>query len=298
MIEVFRHHPLVEAIPCREVWAGPGFEAASYGALFRDWLMTGEPKGIAEGRNVKTGLPAVAEDYFEWIALLTAVSTAAESFRIFELGAGWGRWSTYAAMACRERGIAYHIVALEPEPSHFLWLEMVLRDNGLDPARHDLRRAALATGPGTVTFAGIDDPHREYGHYVVSGMRGWWKRLRGGHSTRTVETVGLGDLLGAYPRVDLMDLDVQGMEAEALASIRAEQLAGVRIIHIGTHGRDIEEQVRQTLAGFGWLNVFSFPCYSEQVTPYGNVQFQDGVETWVNPRHAELVARMRPPKQK
>jgi hypothetical protein len=46
----------------------------------------------------------------------------------------------------------------------------------------------------------------------------------------------------------------------------------------------VESSLRRTLRRLGWSNAFSFPCYSESQTPYGDVRFEDGVETWVHPQ--------------
>ena len=293
MPEPFRHHPLFQAFQQVEGWVEPGFEPSHYGASFRDWLFTGESKGLTERRWANVGNPDLGEEYFEWIALLAAVATAKERFRMFELGAGWGRWSVYAAMLCRQRELPFHAVAIEPEPSHFEWLQMVFRDNGLDPAAHDLREAAVAPNARQVGLAGIDNPRQEYGHYVATGIKGLVRRLRGGHQMRKVKAVSLASLLENDPRVDLIDMDIQGMEAKVLRSVSAEQLRRVRIIHVGTHSREVEGEIRKSFAQMGWLNAFSFPCYSKSETPFGLVDFEDGVETWVNPAAPCVLERIQ-----
>jgi FkbM family methyltransferase len=293
MPEIFRHHPLFHTFQPYEGWVEPGFELSYFGANFRDWLFTGESKGFAQRRWESVGYPDVGEEYFEWIALLAAIATANGRFRMFELGAGWGRWSVYAAMLCRQRGLPFRVVAVEPEPSHFERLQMVFRDNGMDRAEHDLREAAVAPDAGPVGLAGIDNPRREYGHYVAAGVGGLVRRLRGGHKLRKVNAVSLASLLEKDPCVDLIDMDIQGMEAKALAAVSAGQLRNVRIIHVGTHSPEVESQIRKRFARMGWLNAFSFSCYSECETPFGTVRFEDGVETWVNPAAAPVLERIQ-----
>jgi hypothetical protein len=58
----------------------------------------------------------------------------------------------------------------------------------------------------------------------------------------------------------------------------------VRILYIGTHSRAVEARLRRKLHRLGWSNVFSFPCYSASQTPFGEVRFEDGLETWVHPQ--------------
>ncbi len=261
-----------------------GFEELFFGARVRDWVFTGVSKGFTE-RQVHVGYPALSEEYFEWISLLSAVATAGDRFQMFELGAGWGRWALSAAQLCRQSGRQFHIVAVEPEPSHFKWLQMSFQDNGIDPGECELWEGAVAGRNGSVRLVGAGDPAQDYGQSVLERSYG----LPSGFHSRSVKAIGLTDLLKRHPSVDLIDMDIQGLEGQVLASVSGKQLRGVRMIHIGTHSTKQEETVRELFRRMGWLNAFSFPCTSESATPYGKVVFQDGVETWVNPESASLL---------
>jgi FkbM family methyltransferase len=290
--EIFTHHPLFHEFRPFEGWVAGGFEPSYFGTMFRDWLFTGQSKGFTSGRQESVGYPPLNEEYFEWISLLAAVATGKDRFRMFELGAGWGRWSVSGAMLCRQRELPFHLVAIEPEPSHFEWLQMNFRDNGLDPAAHHLQKAAIARRGGRVWFAGKDDPKHEYGHYVPLGMGDLIRMVRGRFRSWKVDAVALGALLAQYPTVDLIDLDIQGMEYDALASVSPEQLRAVRLIHIETHTRTIEVRLKRLFDAMGWRNRFCFPCDSETRTPYGMVKFQGGVQTWINPECQDLLERI------
>jgi FkbM family methyltransferase len=282
-------HPLFHAFEEFDGWSAAGFESSYFGAQFRDWLFTGQPKGSTERRRVHVSYPPVAEEYFEWIALLGAVASAKDQFCMLELGAGWGRWSVYAAMLCRQRRLPFTLVAVEPEPSHFQWLQMVFQDNGIDPREHHLCEAAVVPSGHVVRLAGIDDPLHEYGHYVSAGLKSRLRVRRGRHAVREVKAVSLRELLIAHPKIDLIDMDIQGMEDKVIRSVPAEDLDGVRIMHIGTHSRGIEVRLRRMFRRAGWHNAFSFPCYSETRTPFGQVRFEDGVETWVHPEAKDVL---------
>ena len=88
----------------------------------------------------------------------------------------------------------------------------------------------------------------------------------------------------AHPKIDLVDMDIQGMEDKVIRSVSAQDLDRVRILHIGTHSRAVEARLRRTPRRLGWRNAFSFPSYSESQTPFGEVRFEDGMETWVHPQ--------------
>ena len=293
MHEVIQHHPLFRAFSPFEGWAQPGFEISFFGASLRDWLFTGASKGLNEKRKVFVGYPEPDEEYFEWIALLAAVATSTDRFTMFELGAGWGRWSVYAAKLCEQRSLPFQLFAVEPEPTHFEWLQMVFRDNGLDCAAHDLREAVVSPDGRPVHLAGKDDPRREYGHYIPSGIYGWARSLLLRHHLRKVKAVTLSELLRTCPAVDLIDMDIQGMESRVLASVSPEELRKARVIHVATHSPEVEAEVKALFTRAGWLNAFSFPCSSTTATPFGVLSFQDGVETWVNPSAPQVREMMR-----
>ena len=293
MPEVFEHHLLFRAFHTFEGWAEPGFEISFPGVVLRDWLFTGVSKGLAERRRVAAGYPEPSDEYFEWIAMLAAITTASGRFTMFELGAGWGRWSLYAARLCEQRSLPFRLTAVEPEPTHFEWLRMVFRDNGLDPADHDLRHAAISPDKRPVRIAGRDNPLHDYGDYVPTGIYGWLRCLLLRHRVRKVSAVTLAELLATCASVDLIDMDIQGMEAAVLGSVTAEQISKVRVMHIAVHSPEVAAQVRGVFQRAGWLNAFSFPCGSKAATPFGTFAFQDGIETWVNSSAATLVELMR-----
>ena len=51
-----------------------------------------------------------------------------------------------------------------------------------------------------------------------------------------------------------------------------------RIVH------EIEDGLRDTLRKRGWEGLADYPCLSTAQTPWGNVSFVDGVQSWINRR--------------
>ena len=90
-------------------------------------------------------------------------------------------------------------------------------------------------------------------------------------------------------------MDIQGMEVKNLACVSREQVQDIRVIHVGTHSRRNEAELKEIFTSLGWLNAFSFPCHSETKTPFGVVKFADGVQTWVNPAAAAVMQRINLP---
>ena len=94
------HHPVFSAfIP----FSGPvpvDFEVDFIGMRTRREFMRVIP-------NYGCSVPAVDEDYFEWIDVLQSVRDARNKYTMIELGACYGPWAVRAALAARQLGIEH-----------------------------------------------------------------------------------------------------------------------------------------------------------------------------------------------
>lgn len=282
-------HSIFDQFADYEGWAEPGFERGFYGVNVRDWLYTGESKGLTDRRQVWPGRPPVDEEYFEWIALLVSVAHADRRFCFAEIGAGWGRWMVSAAALCRQRNLPCHLIGVEAEPSHFEWIKMVLRDNELHPDEHDLFLGAVAERDrDDVLLTGPEPPEKVWGHRTIheNDMPAWIDLP--GYKLRTVEGFSLATVLANCDRVDLVDVDIQGVEHEVVVPAFDTLNQKVSVIHIGTHSDEAETALRRAFRRHGWRNAFDHPHHRQVRTRYGPVYFTDGVQTWVNPRCRDL----------
>ncbi len=175
-------------------------------------------------------------------------------------------------------------------------------DNGIDPDRQTLIRAAVAGRGGWVKFqrgdaAGWygqaierDDPAAKISG-TVSRLIRWTRnsvanRLAVGPDARRirrVRAVTLTSLLEPLELVDLVDADVQGVEADVFESAADQLAAKVRRVHVGTHGPENERRVRALFEDLGWECRFDYAGLATHDTPLGPVTFEDGVQSWVNP---------------
>jgi FkbM family methyltransferase len=236
-----------------------------------------------EPERTRLGIqPRLDEELFEWHSLASAIRAARGRFTFIELGAGFGRWAVSAAVACRRLALPCELIAVEAEPNHFVMMKQHFADNGLDWSEHRLIEAAISAKAGSVHFTvGSADrwwgqailPSADYGFGDVAGV-----------TVQSVPAVTLADILETVAFVDLIDIDIQGAEADVIEAGLPALTAKVRRLHIGTHKTDIEERIRVALAAAGWRRVWDFPCNSRTRTPYGHVTFQDGVQAWFNSR--------------
>lgn len=248
----------------------------------------GEPFSGSRARTARLPLPRIGEEYFEWIDLLEAVADARDSFTMVELGAGWGRWLVDAWNALRlinKAELCVKLVGVEAEPQHFAWMKEHFKNNGLDLSQHSLIEAAIMASDGRVAFT-VGEASGWYGQTALKLDEDpdWLGADHPGVSLRKVEAISLSTVLDGIPFVDLVDMDIQGSEAEVvLASIDLLQTR-VRRVHIATHGEAIEKSLRQAFRSMGWTCRWDFSLQGRRETPYGAVLFDDGVQGWINPR--------------
>ncbi len=201
---------------------------------------------------------------------------------MLELGAGYGRWLVIAATAVQlYSDLPYYLVGVEAEPTHFRFMKRHFDDNGISRRRIGRRRARLVNAAVTERDGHVD--------FYVGGSSEWYGQMiapttGASAGIARVRSVSLNTLIAPLAHVDLIDLDVQGAEADVLASAREALDAKVQRVHVGTHGPEPEEGVRSLFGALGWTNLNDYACGSEAETPWGPMHFLDGVQTWVNPR--------------
>jgi len=258
--------------------------------------------------SIACSIPAVNEEYFEWIDLLLSVREAREKYTMIELGAGYGRWAVRAALAARKKGIQKIRIGLaEAEPAHVSFLKSHLLDNNIRPEEVMVHECAVSDEIGSVEFyiGSPDDfstentPRTWYGQSIskdyeqaadlpvvtastyhgrpVLTYASGWKAI-------IVEKTNIRTILCQYGDIDLLDLDVQGEELKILTASADLLDCQVKRLHIGTHGPELEEGLRKLLRRRGWLLVRDYGCHKVNPTPFGEVQFVDGVQSWINPR--------------
>ena len=279
-------HPIFSKFPR---WSGtiPASCGANWVGTFTNPEYRGQPRSGLEAGVVQPRLPPLDEEYFEWIDLLEAAAEARDGFTMVELGAGWGRWMVDGWSALRrinKTDFPINLIGVEADPQHFAWMRKHFRNNGLDPDRHRLIEAAVMADDGTTHFqSGAADWYGQQA-FKTDDDPNWFPADHPDVSLRPVRAVSLSTVLDGIAFVDLVDMDIQGSEAEVvLASIDLLQTR-VRRVHIGTHGEAIEESLRQAFRSMGWTCRWDFSLHGRRETPYGMVLFDDGVQGWINPR--------------
>jgi len=251
--------------------------------------------------------PELDEEYFEWIDLLESVVAARGSYTMIDLGAGYGRWSVRAACAVGQYApeMPYRLIAVEAEPAVFQWMRLHFSDNGIDASRHRLIHGAVSDTRGKVMFyvggpsGGTYDlrPEEWYGQALTKDydVRGKSERAgkyggfdvvchTSGWRSIKVPSVSLRKLLKDLDHVDLIDMDIEGQELPSIRTAIRELDSKVKRLHIGTHGKEIEAGLRELLCAHGWHCQADYSLFSKSETPWGVVSFENGAQSWLNPR--------------
>jgi FkbM family methyltransferase len=125
---------------------------------------------------------------------------------MMDVGANWGYFTLLAAARVGHEG---RVISLEPDPRHFDALEANVRLNGFTQVR-SIPKAAGATD-GVATLAGYDD---RAGNRGVSRLG----PASDGQRSFRVECVRIDRVTAG--RVDVLKLDVEGGELDALEGMR------------------------------------------------------------------------------
>lgn len=276
-----RHHSFRKILP-RSIEVSSGFFPSFGGSVIRGEFFDLHT-ALSESKIYNISEPELNEEYWEWVDLLDAIYDADDEFVMAEIGAGYGRWIVSAACLGRHirPSLRMRLIGVEAEPSHYKMMHTHFTDNGLDPSDHRLVEAAVNATGGTVSFS-VGHPQAWYGQAIVN--KGARFEAFPEAIDVSVPAITLPELLENEKRIDLIDMDIQGAEGEVIVSSLDTLNAKVRRLHIGTHSHEVEAAIFQALTDAGWHCTASFPCGKTTQTDFGPVEFQDGVQSWINPR--------------
>ena len=291
-----RHHP---ALLRFEPWEGTADGTFCYDFLgvrtdprFRPQFRP-QPAGA-----LRTEYPPPHAAYFEIAFVLDSVLAggAGERFTMLELGAGYGPWLVLAHRATQlGTGRPTRLIGVEMVPHHFRWMHEHFRNNGIDPGEHRLLHAAVSDVAGEALYRPEPDRRLDFGQRVIRRVAGAKAPAAAspdapasangaGARPVSVPCVTLASLLEEVGDVDLMHVDIQGEELRALGPAIDRLSSRVRHLLVATHSRRIHRALRRRLGQAGWETIFDFGVRARERTPFGDVQFLDGMLAVVNRR--------------
>lgn len=232
------------------------------------------------------GLPVPGNwhaDVAEWAGALQAVERASGTFRIVELGCGWGCWLVNMGRAARDRGLSVDLIGIEGDRHHLDNAHAVLQRNGFSDRDFTLHHGVAGPKAGQAIFPNPDADQAAWGGEAIFYPDAETLAQAAEDSSVQILTCQtLADLSGAQP-IDLLHIDIQGAEVDYVKGNMEGLQHYVRHVLIGTHSRVIEGQLMSHFSEAGWHLEMERPA----VTPLKNGAPRtqiDGIQVWRNPQ--------------
>jgi FkbM family methyltransferase len=238
------------------------------------------------------GLPVPANwhaEAAEWAGILKPVEHAGETLAVMELGAGWGPAVIACGLAGRRRGIKdIRLCAVEGDPTHYEYLVEHFRNNGFDPAQHDLLEAAVGVEDGEARWPKVVDPAGDWGSRpMLSSEEGQTDHVgRTFDAWLDIKVVSFKSLLLKQPVWDLVHIDVQGHEMELCIAEADLFDTRVRWLNVGTHNYKLHGDLMDMMFQKGWILENEKPPrikWSHGAPSLINMTTHDGIQVWRNP---------------
>lgn len=231
------------------------------------------------GTTYRPKLPVLNEHYLDWVVVLESVARARGTYRVVELGAGWGTWSSAALAACRQNPdiVSVEAVAVEADLTHWNWMKDHFARNRFPADGVHLIHGAVGAGSGEISFPVIDNPEEDYGAST---------RNRSAAEYVTVRAYTIGEILDRLTGpADFMHVDIQGVEYDVLPAAMDLLNDRVKAVLVGTHiSSEHHHSMVKLFTEAGWRIRMNFERGRYCETPYGGIQLGDGVVVAENPR--------------
>ncbi len=214
-----------------------------------------------------------------------------EQVNMFELGAGWGRMSLALAGVIDHKVIpltpvSYRCLAVEGEPTHYQWLKEHFETWDIHGI---VVHGAVSNKNGTCRFNAYPAPDSCYGQALNPLIsRRKFPSIMNLYNLITKRTIKIqaytiDQLIQTYgfDRVDIIDMDVQGAEYEAMLGA-AESIKNDLIDYmlIGTHHRELNNLLRRVLSPKFDLIVDIYPNSVATVDGFNPIRCHDGIQLY------------------
>jgi hypothetical protein len=238
-------------------------------------------QGTVEGLPIPGNWHA---DIAEWASALKSVEMAHDTYRILELGCGWGCWITNMGVAARSRGLNVELVGIDGDLGHLEKARATLALNGFSDRSYRLVHGLASHVPGQAIFPRSAPGEVNYGNSA--------KPLPVTRGPAEQETYSGGQILDCYSIaqlsdeavLDLLHVDIQGAECSVLIGSFSHLTRYVRRVLVGTHSRSIEGELMSHFLANGWRLEMERPA----IAPLQGglpVTLIDGVQMWANMNH-------------
>ena len=221
-------------------------------------------------------------DIAEFAAALRAVELSNNTFRVIELGCGWGCWLNNTGIAAKRLGREVELIGVEGDKGH---IEFAIESTSINGFRQDevnLLHGIASSEAGTALFPVQDQPGVEWGLEPIFGATPEeMHTLTQSGKFQALPMLSLIDIVQKYDRIDLLHIDIQGGELDLLETCASALKDYVAYILVGTHSRSIEGRLFDIMLKDKWLLEIERPALLNVETENPIVTV-DGVQGWRN----------------
>ncbi len=220
-------------------------------------------------------------DIAEWASVLRAVELSGPTFRMVELGCGWGCWMNNSGAAARQSGKTVDLIGIEADDGHFALANRILQENGFGPREFQLFRGIAAAKSGTALFP-VRGADTNWGlEPIFDNNRIEIELAKSNGQFDVLPLIGIDELSRERGRIDLLHIDIQGGEADFVEGSLDALQRSVSTMLIGTHSRQIEGKLFKMLFAEGWKLETEKAALLE-LNNSGPYVRMDGVQFWRN----------------
>lgn len=241
----------------------------------------GGREGQIEGAPIPANWHA---DLAEFAAALRAVDLSTGSFRMVELGCGWGCWLLITGVAARRRGLTVDLIGAEADEGHVAFAQQGCRENGFGEDQARIMRRIVGPNPGTALFPKQSISGIEWGlEPIFSATEEQIRLAATGDHYDILPILTFEEICADGRPVDLVHMDIQGGEADFLDACILQMNERVAYLVVGTHSRQIEGRIYDIMLANGWrLEIDRAALFNLSMSPPQTTV--DGVQGWRNPR--------------
>jgi len=220
-------------------------------------------------------------DIAEWAAALRAVDLASGRFRAVELGCGWGCWLNNTGVAARNKGLAVELIGIEGDSEHVAYAHEAMEANGFASNEFRIIHGVAAPKKGAALFPIVKNAGASWGSEpILNATAAQIREASASGQYQQLDAFPLAEIVKGEP-VDLLHIDIQGGEADFVEAAIGDLNKFVRYIVIGTHSREIEGRIMNTLLNEGWRLEMERPAIIRLINGRPQISV-DGVQGWRN----------------
>ena len=297
---------LLESVrECELPDSGDDYHVDWMGVRTRISMLPWAPRELAG--TTSTALPIPDDSYrseaSEYAALALATNRAIDTLCVVEVGAGWAPWVVAGLVVAKRTGLRGRGIAIEAHLEHAKWAITHAHDNGIeaelitgtpiqiiDALRASTTEMQVVHAAGWIknTYLSFPEAAAEDMGVAVGTTGDTGTDYRGAHLPHIdVPAVALNQIFGAINmRIDLLHIDVQGVEFELTSHEAAAIQASAVTMAIGTHSRIAEGKLQQFFLERGWGLRIDEPCtavFTMTHPTLAGFTVQDGLQLYENP---------------